>query len=77
MYHNNDNDISDREIFIKSFMASFIGATLGSLLDNTKFGRWFNTSRVVGWILTKIVQIFIVGAIMCGGIYIYELIKIW
>lgn len=59
--------------FAKGFTAVFVGSLLGASLNNTRFGRWFNTSKLVG---------FIFKAIFIYGIYlvltfIYEVIKVW
>lgn len=35
--------------FEKGFLSAFIGYWLGSLIDRTRFGIWFNTNRVVTW----------------------------
>lgn len=80
MNHLGDNDIFDNQprhsnnySFFKIFGATLIGAFIGSSLDNTKFGRWFNTSRIIGVIfaLVKLAALFLIG------LYIYFVIKIW
>lgn len=69
--HSNGSD------FLHAFEATLVGAAVGSALDNTRFGRWFNTSPSIGWIGRKIVQTLIVGSVICVGIYMYCLIKVW
>jgi len=59
--------------FVRIAAATFVGAWIGSRLDNTQFGRWFNTSKFIG-LLFKIIGIYV---LYLAGVFIYELIKIW
>lgn len=59
--------------FARGFAAAFIGAVIGKMLDNTRFGRWFNTSRIVGIAF----QLFLLYLIYLAGVYVYCLIKVW
>lgn len=66
-HHSNASD------FFKVFGATLIGAFIGASLDHTRFGRWFNTSRIIGTIfaLIKLAVIFLIG------LYVYFVIKVW
>jgi hypothetical protein len=68
---------SHRREFFHGFISAFTGTLIGAALDNTRFGRWFNTSPTIGWIYHKLRQVFTIGVIIFVVIYIYELIKIW
>lgn len=59
--------------FLKGFAAAFGGALLGSTLDNTRFGRWYNTSALIGF-LGRLIAL---GGIFLVGLYIYFVIKVW
>lgn len=59
--------------FLKSFAWAFGGALVGSMLDNTRFGYWFNTSKFIGFIFGLIKA----GILALGIYYIYCVIKIW
>jgi uncharacterized membrane protein AbrB (regulator of aidB expression) len=59
--------------FVKVFAASFIGAVIGASLDNTRFGRWFNTSKLIGLIF----KLFGLYCVYLAGVFVYELIKVW
>lgn len=65
--HSNSRD------FWHSFGWAFAGAIAGSMLDNTRFGRWFNTSKVIGF-CGQILKVAVLSAI---GLYIYCVIKVW
>jgi hypothetical protein len=66
-HHSNAHD------FFKTFGVTLAGAYIGSSLDNTRFGRWFNTSRIIGAIFT-LVKIAVLSLI---GLYVYFVIKVW
>lgn len=55
-----DHKVNDHpfESFAKSFSAAFIGYWLGSKLDQTRFGIWFNTNRTINVIFTALVTAF-------------------
>lgn len=59
--------------FVKAASAAFIGAMLGSMLDNTRFGRWFNTSKFIDFIF-RIIKVAILALIL---FYVYCVIKVW
>lgn len=59
--------------FAKGFAFAFGGAILGSMLDHTRFGRWFNTSKFIGF-LGKMLKVAVLSAI---GLYVYFVIKVW
>ena len=59
--------------FAKTFAAAFIGAMIGSMIDNTRFGYWFNTSKVVGFVFT-LIKLAILALVL---FYIYCVIKVW
>jgi hypothetical protein len=63
--------------FARGFGASFGGAMLGSALDRTRFGRWFNTSPTVGVVYRFLARAAILVVIFLAGIYAYELFKVW
>ena len=59
--------------FLKSFAWAFGGALLGSMLDNTRFGHWFNTSEFIGFIFGLIKA----GILALAIYYIYCVIQVW
>jgi hypothetical protein len=59
--------------FASTFLWTMAGVALGESMANTRFGRWFNTSRLVGWIF-RLIGLFILYLI---GDFIYEVIKVW
>lgn len=59
--------------FAKAAGAAFVGAVAGSMLDNTRFGRWFNTSRFIGFIW-NLIKVGLVGLAL---FYVYCVIKVW
>ena len=59
--------------FARTATDTMIGADVGAALDNTRFGRWFNTSRIIGLIF-GIVKL---GVLALVGLYIYFVIKVW
>jgi hypothetical protein len=74
---DNDTQLSNGTMIRHGFMSVMIGVWLGSLLDSTRFGRWFNTSPSVGWVYRKLAQALILGLGVFLLVYVYELIKIW
>jgi hypothetical protein len=65
--HSNMHD------FLKVAAITVAGAYVGSQLDNTRFGRWFNTSPLIG-LLVKLLRAVIIGLI---GYYIVCVIRVW
>lgn len=63
----------DGVAFVKGFAAAFSGALIGSRLDSTRFGRWYNTSPLIG-LLGRLLAL---GGIILVGYYFYLVIKIW
>lgn len=59
--------------FLKSFAWAFGGALVGSLLDNTRFGHWFNTSKLIGFIFDLIK----VGILALALFYVLCVIRVW
>lgn len=59
--------------FIKSAGAVFLGAIVGSMLNNTRFGQWFNTSRFIG----AIIGLVKLAVIILGIYFVYCVIKVW
>lgn len=59
--------------FIKAAGATVAGVAVGSMLDHTRFGRWFNTSPVIGAIFS-LIKLGIIGLVM---FYVYCVIKVW
>lgn len=61
------------EDFARPFAAAIIGGYIGSRLDRTRFGYWFNTNPVVGmfcyWL--KLAVCFAVAAFILLFIYYY------
>jgi len=66
-HHSNLHD------FARTATATMIGAAVGASLDNTRFGRWFNTSRIIGLIF----DVVKLGVLALVGLYIYFVIKVW
>ena len=67
------NQHSNTHAFVTSFGAALIGAAVGSSLDDTRFGRWVNTSALIGCVggllKTIVISLF--------GYYVYCVIKVW
>lgn len=64
---------NSQHAFIKSASAAFIGSMVGAQLNNTTFGRWFNTSKLVGFMF-NVLQWLIVGLVVY---YLYLVFIIW
>jgi len=76
--YQDDNGLFDgppdhQHTFLDSAAWAFTGYVVGSKLDNTRFGRWFNTSKVVGFIGRMILGL----CVFLAGVYVYVLIKVW
>lgn len=66
-HHSNTHD------FLSSAAWAFTGAMVGSRLDNTRVGHWFNTSRFIGFIWSLIK----VGLVGLALFYVYCVIQVW
>lgn len=59
----------------KGFLAGFLGYALGARLDNTRFGRWFNTNPVIN-LIYYIARILLVGVcIFLGTVFLCALLR--
>lgn len=58
--------------FEKGFLATFIGYWLGSKLDQTRFGIWFNTNPIIDllWQLGKLILLLGIGVLVVWYFYI-------
>lgn len=57
----------------KGFLAGFLGYTIGARLDNTRFGRWFNTNPAIN-LLYYLTKLLLVGVgIFLGTMFICAL----
>lgn len=63
------NDLND---FEKGFLAGFIGYWIGSLIDNTRFGIWFNNNPTVQVVLTaiKTCTVIVIGVLFLYFIFL-------
>lgn len=57
----------------KAFGAAFIGALIGAHLNNTHFGRWFNTSKFIGFLFNAI-KYAVIGLFVY---YLYFVFIVW
>ena len=80
MHYANDNDVFDTDPghsnskdALKVFGATLVGATIGYALDDTRFGRWFNTSPVIG----AIFSLLKLAALFLALLYVYFVFKVW
>lgn len=81
---NSDNGIFDSDEpdnsgneFIKPFEAAMIGYVVGSQLDQTRFGIWFNKNRIVNLTYFLIARLLILFGVFLVVYYIYLLISGW
>lgn len=75
MIPDNDNQVrSNAGIFGTTFLATLVGGWIGWKLDQTAFGRWFNTNPT----LNKIFYLLRVGLILMvvAGVCLYMWILI-
>lgn len=66
-HHSNTHD------FITSAGWAFTGAIVGSQLNHTRFGHWFNTSKFIGAIF-NLIKIGILALVL---FYVYCVIQVW
>jgi len=66
-HHSNTHD------FLHSAGWAAAGYYAGSRLDNTRFGHWFNTSKIVG----AFFGLFKVAVIVLALVFIYCVVTVW
>ena len=59
----------NQDAFARTFTAAMAGGYIGHLLDQTRFGIWFNESRVIGMIYWLIGRAVILGVIVLAVWY--------
>jgi len=74
MIPDNDQQRPDHS-FRNPFIATLIGAWIGWKLDQTAFGRWFNTNPVLNRIFT-LLRVGLILLIVMGVMYYLWLVLI-